>query len=65
MRKTWLQVLLTTLNLKKHHKKNDYKFDEDAKKEFLKGAQIAYETIITSFANGKINEIKSLLNKDV
>ncbi len=46
-------------------KKEIYEFDEDAKKEFLKGAQIAYETIITSFANGKINEIKSLLNKDV
>ena len=46
-------------------KKADYKFDEDAKKEFLKGAQIAYETIITSFANGKISDIKSLLNKDV
>ena len=46
-------------------KKEIYEFDEDAKKEFLKGAQIAYETIITSFASGKINEIKSLLNKDV
>ena len=46
-------------------KKEVYEFDEDAKKEFLKGAKVAYETIITSFANGKINEIKSLLNKDV
>ena len=46
-------------------KKEVYEFDEDAKKEFLKGAQVAYETIITSFANGKINEIKSLLNSDV
>ena len=46
-------------------KKEIYEFDENAKKEFLKGAQIAYETIITSFASGKINEIKSLLNKDV
>ena len=42
-----------------------YEFDDDAKKEFLNGAKIAYETIITSFASGKINEIKSLLNKDV
>ena len=40
-------------------------FDENAKKEFLKGAQIAYETIITSFAKGSISEIKSLLDKDV
>ncbi len=46
-------------------KKEVYEFDEDAKKEFLKGAKIAYESIITSFANGKISEIKSLLNKDV
>ena len=46
-------------------KKEKYEFDDDAKKEFLKGAQIAYETIITSFANGKISEIKSLLNRDV
>ena len=35
------------------------------KKNFLKVHKIAYETIITSFANGKISEIKSLLNKDV
>ena len=46
-------------------KKEVYEFDENAKKEFLKGAEIAYETIITSFAKGKIKEIKSLLNKDV
>ena len=46
-------------------KEEIYKFDEDEKKEFLKGAKIAYETIITSFANGKISEIKTLLNKDV
>ena len=46
-------------------KKEVYKFDDNAKKEFLKGAEIAYETIITSFANGKLSEIKSLINKDV
>ena len=46
-------------------KKEIYEFNEDAKKEFLKGAQIAYETIITSFASGKISEIKALLDKDV
>ncbi len=54
------------LNFKKTTlKKEVYEFDEDAKKEFLKGAKIAYETIITSFAKGKIHEIKSILNKDV
>tara|TARA_B100001121_G_scaffold204883_1_gene179276 strand:- start:3679 stop:4266 length:588 start_codon:yes stop_codon:yes gene_type:complete len=46
-------------------KKNVYEFDDDAKKEFLKGAKIAYEAIITSFANGKISEIKSLIDKDI
>ena len=46
-------------------KKEVYEFNEDERKEFLKGAKIAYETIITSFAKGKISEIKSLLNKDV
>ena len=46
-------------------KKETYEFNEDAKKEFLNGAKIAYETIITSFAKGKLAEIKSLLNADV
>ena len=40
-------------------------FDENAKKEFIKGAKIAYETIITDFAKGKLKDIKSLLDKNV
>ena len=40
-------------------------FDEKAKKEFLKGAEIAYETIVTNFSNGKLKEIKSLLDISV
>ena len=44
---------------------NSTTFDENAKKEFLKGAKIAYETIITNFANGKLKDIKSLLGKNV
>ncbi len=40
-------------------------FDENTKKEFIKGAKIAYETIITSFAQGKLKDIKSLLDKSV
>ena len=40
-------------------------FDENAKKEFVNGAKIAYETIITNFAKGKLNDIKSLLDKNV
>jgi predicted lipid-binding transport protein (Tim44 family) len=31
------------------------------KKEFLDGAEIAYETILTSFANGDLKKLKSLL----
>ena len=50
---------------KTKNKKETYEFNEDAKKEFLNGAKIAYETIITSFAKGKLAEIKSLLNADV
>ena len=40
-------------------------FDENAKKEFVKGAKIAYETIITNFAKGKLKDIKLLLDKNV
>ena len=40
-------------------------FDEDAKREFIKGAKIAYETIVTSFSNGKLKDIKSLLGNNV
>ena len=42
-------------------------FDEAAQKEFLKGAKIAYETIITDFSDNdnKITTSKPLLNKDI
>ena len=35
------------------------------KKEFLKGAEIAYETILTSFANGDLIKLKSLLSSNM
>ena len=41
------------------------KFDDEAKENFLKGAQVAYETIITSFASGNLKNIKYLLDKKV
>ena len=43
------------------------KFDDEAQKEFLKGAKIAYETIITDFSDNdnKITNAKPLLNKDI
>ena len=44
---------------------NKDNFDDAAKKEFLKGAEIAYETILTSFAKGDIQKLKSLLTPDM
>ena len=35
--------------------------DEEAKKQFLKGAEVAYEQIITSFAKGDKKSLKTLL----
>ena len=40
-------------------------FDDSAKKEFLKGAKIAYETIVTNFSTGNLKNIKTLLDKKV
>ncbi len=40
-------------------------FDDNAQKEFVKGAKIAYESIITNFAKGTLKDIKSLLDKSV
>ena len=40
-------------------------FDENAKKEFVMGAKIAYETIITNFSKGKLKDVRSLLDKNV
>ena len=46
-------------------KTNQSNFDEKAKEDFLKGAKIAYETVITNFASGNIKNIKYLLDKKV
>ena len=40
-------------------------FDNSAQLEFLKGAKIAYETIITNFASGNLKNIKLLLDKNI
>jgi len=47
--------------------KNKEKFDDAAQKEFLEGAKIAYETIITDFSDNdnKIIASKPLLNKQM
>ena len=39
--------------------------DEEAKRNFLKGAGIAYEQIITSFTKGDKKSLKTLLGKDM
>ena len=42
-------------------------FDDEAQKEFLKGAKIAYETVITDFSDNdnKITTSKPLLNNEI
>ena len=40
-------------------------FDDQAKKDFLNGAKIAYESVITNFSKGDLKTIKNLLAKDV
>ena len=45
----------------KSEKIKDTGFEGKQKEEFLKGAEIAYETIITSFAKGENEKLRSLL----
>ena len=47
------------------NKLNQLNFDQEAKENFLKGAKIAYETIIIAFASGNLKNIRSLLGKKV
>jgi len=60
------QEVLKNVNLEKNVKKTD-NFDDAAKKEFLSGAKIAYETIITDFSDNdnKLTTSKSLLSKKI
>ena len=48
-------------------KKTNENFDENAQNEFLKGAKIAYETVITDFSDNdnKITTSRSILNNEV
>ncbi len=55
-------------NAKKDNKVvNKINFDQQAQEEFLKGAKIAYETIITDFSDNdnKLTSSKSLLSKKI
>ena len=56
-----------TKKVVKNNIKNDQTFNENAKNEFLKGAKIAYETIITDFSDNdnKLTESKPLLSKKI
>ena len=56
--------VLKNVNIKKSINDAGENFDDEAQKEFLKGAQIAYETIITDFSDNdnKITTSKPLLN---
>ena len=41
------------------------KLNDEAKEQFIKGAESAYEMIVTSFAKGDKNVLKPLLNKEI
>tara|TARA_B100001057_G_C22708941_1_gene894882 strand:- start:552 stop:1148 length:597 start_codon:yes stop_codon:yes gene_type:complete len=60
------QEILKNVNLDNNIKKNK-EFNDAAKKEFLNGAKIAYETIITDFSDedNKLTKSKSLLSKKI
>ena len=60
------QEVLKNVNLEKNLKVKE-SFDEEAKKEFLNGAKIAYETIITDFSDNdnKLTTSSSLLSKKI
>ncbi len=49
----------------KNFKQNLEVLEGEEKKDFLKGAEIAYETILTSFAKGDNEKLKSLLTPDM
>tara|TARA_Y100000768_G_C23715006_1_gene557612 strand:- start:104 stop:724 length:621 start_codon:yes stop_codon:yes gene_type:complete len=55
---------LTKKNFKPK-KSNPNVLEGEEKEKFLKGAEVAYETIITSFAKGEQNKLDSLLTKDM
>jgi predicted lipid-binding transport protein (Tim44 family) len=60
------EEILKNVNIEKKIK-SDQIFDEVAQKEFLKGAKIAYETIITDFSDNdnKLTACKPLLSKKI
>ena len=59
--------VIKNINKINETKKTVEVFDDEAQKEFLKGAKIAYETVITDFSDNdnKITTSRSLLNNEV
>ena len=51
--------------IKSQTKKPQTEFNVEQKKEFLKGAEIAYETIINSFAKGDKKSLRDLLTREM
>ena len=60
------EKVLKNINLESQVKNNE-NFDEKAQKEFLNGAKIAYETIITDFSDNdnKLTKSKTLLSNKI
>ena len=60
------EEVINNSNINKKSKDIDV-FDEEAQKEFLKGAKLAYETIITDFSDNdnKLTTAKPLLSKKI
>ena len=63
---TQFENILKKVNVQQKNKSLQ-EFDENAQKEFLKGAKIAYETIITDFSDNdnKLTTSKPLLSKKI
>ncbi len=59
--------VIKNINTIDQPKKVSENFDDKAQKEFLKGAEIAYETVITDFSDNdnKITTSKALLNNEI
>tara|TARA_Y100001936_G_scaffold203978_1_gene207186 strand:- start:5 stop:601 length:597 start_codon:yes stop_codon:yes gene_type:complete len=61
-----LKEVLKTIN-QDQPKKIEENFDDEAQKEFLRGAKIAYETVITDFSDNdnKITTSRTILNNEI
>ena len=62
-----LKEVIKNINKVEKFEKKNTEFNDETQREFLKGAKIAYETIITDFSDNdnKITTSKPLLNKEI